>query len=80
MTVSNITDGNPGAGVTQVEFYYIDANGNQQVLGYGTQSSAGVWTLTFNVNLPSGTDTIYAQAEDNDGVFGDPFSLGLQVM
>jgi hypothetical protein len=50
------------------------------VLGYGTQTSPGVWTLTFTVGLPAGSYTVYAQTEDGYGVFGDPVALGLQVM
>ena len=80
LTVANITDGNPNSSVTQVEFYYIDGTGTQQVLGYGTQSSPGVWTLTFTVGLPSGNYTVFAQAEDSFGVFGDPVALALQVV
>lgn len=80
LTASNITDGNPNAAITQVAFYYLDDNGNQQTLGYGTQSSAGVWTLNYTVGLPTGTYTIYAQAKDSYGVLGDPLSQNLQVL
>jgi hypothetical protein len=59
-----------------VELY---SNGNQQLLGYGNQSSPGVWTYIFTVNLPSGTYTLYAQAEDSYVVFGDPVALTLTV-
>jgi hypothetical protein len=54
-------------------------NGSNTVLGYDTQSGAGVWTFAFTVNLARGTYTLYARAEDSDGVFGDPFALTLQV-
>lgn len=80
LTVSNITDGNPANSITQVEFYYIDGTGTQQVLGYGTQTSPGVWTLTFTVGLPAGSYSVFAQAEDSYGVFGDPVGLSLQVV
>jgi hypothetical protein len=79
LTASSITDGNPNSTVTQVTFYYFDSSGTKQVLGYGTQTSPGVWTLTYTVNLASGTYTIYAQAEDSYGVFGDPLALTLTV-
>jgi uncharacterized delta-60 repeat protein len=79
LTASNITDANPGATTTQVTFYYFDSSGTKHVLGNGTQSSPGVWTLTFTVNLAAGTYTVYAQAEDSYGVFGDPFALTLTV-
>jgi uncharacterized delta-60 repeat protein len=79
LTASGITDANPNSTITKVTFYYIDSSGTQQVLGTGTQSSSGVWTLNFTVNLTSGTYTIYAQAEDSYGVFGDPFALTLTV-
>jgi uncharacterized delta-60 repeat protein len=79
LTASNITDGNPNSTITQVTFYYFDSNGNKVVLGYGTEDSSGNWNLTFNVSLTAGTYTIYAQAEDNYGVLGDPDSLSLTV-
>jgi hypothetical protein len=49
-------------------------------VGYGTQTSPGVWTYTFTVNLAPGSYTLFAQAEDSDGVFGDPVALSLQVL
>jgi hypothetical protein len=55
LTASNITDGNPGATVTQVAFYATYSGGNQYLLGYGTQTSPSVWTLTFTVNLAPGS-------------------------
>jgi uncharacterized delta-60 repeat protein len=79
LTASGITDANPGATITQVAFYYYDSTGTKQVLGYGAQTSPGVWTLNYAVSLASGTYTHYAQAEDSYGVFGDPFALTLTV-
>jgi uncharacterized delta-60 repeat protein len=79
LAASNITDGNPNSTVTQVTFYYYDGTGAKQVLGYGTQRSPGVWTLTFTVSLAPGSYTLYAQAEDSYGAFSDPFALALQV-
>jgi uncharacterized delta-60 repeat protein len=81
LTASNITDLNPNSTVTQVAFYQ-DANGDgilepgtDTLLGYGTQTSPGVWTFTFTVNLTPGTYTLFARAEDNYGVFVDPLAL-----
>jgi uncharacterized delta-60 repeat protein len=79
LTASNISDGNPNSTITQVTFYYIDSSGIKQVLGYGTQTSAGVWTLSYTATLSPGTYTVYAQAKDNYGVLGDPLALSLQV-
>jgi uncharacterized delta-60 repeat protein len=79
LTASNITDANAGATITQVTFYYFDGSGNKVTLGTGTQTSPGVWTVNFTVNLSAGTYTIYAQAEDSYGVFGDPIALTLTV-
>jgi uncharacterized delta-60 repeat protein len=78
LTASNIT-ANGGATITQVAFSYLDSSGNQVILGYGTQSSPGVWTLTFTVNLTAGSYTLYAQATASDGLVGDPYSLTLLV-
>jgi probable HAF family extracellular repeat protein len=43
-------------------------------------TAPGIWTLTFTINLAPGTYTVYAQAEDNYGVFGDPVSIPLPVL
>jgi uncharacterized delta-60 repeat protein len=80
LTASNITDGNPGASITQVTFYYIDGTGTQQVLGHGTSDGLGNWTLTVTVSLAPGTYALYAQAQDSYGVFGDPLALALTVL
>jgi hypothetical protein len=77
LTASNIVM--PGASITQVPFYYFDSSGAQHVLGNGTQSSTGVWTLTAKVNLAPGAYTVYAQAEDSSGLFSDPAPLTLTV-
>jgi uncharacterized delta-60 repeat protein len=78
LTASNITDGNPGATVTQVAFY-AQVNNTNTLLGYGTPTSPGVWTFSFTVSLAPGTYTLFAQAEDSFGVFGDLAALTLQV-
>jgi uncharacterized delta-60 repeat protein len=79
LTASNISDGNPNSTITQVAFYYIDSTGTQQVLGYGTSDGLGNWVLSFTVNLAPGTYTLYTQAEDGYGAFGDPLALTLTV-
>jgi len=79
LTASNISDGNPNSTITQVAFYYIDSTGTQQVLGYGTSDGLGDWTLSFTVSLLPGTYTLYAQAQDSYGAFGDPLALTLTV-
>jgi uncharacterized delta-60 repeat protein len=71
LTASNIANSST---ITQVAFY---ANGT--LLGYGSQTSPGVWTFTFIVNLVPGSYTLTAQAEDSAGVLGDPFALTLTV-
>ena len=49
------------------------------LLGYRTQTSPGVWSYTFTVNLASRIYTLFAQAEDSYGDFGDPAALTLTV-
>jgi uncharacterized delta-60 repeat protein len=78
LTASNISDEIASATITQVAFY-VQFNGSNTLLGYGTQSSTGVWALTCTVNLAPGTYTLFAQAEDSFGVFGDPLALTLTV-
>jgi uncharacterized delta-60 repeat protein len=75
LTASNLSDANPNSTITQVAFYL-----NGTLLGYGTQTSPGVWTLTFTVNLAPGTYTLSAQARDSYGVLGDLASINLQVI
>ena len=51
-------------------------SGTDSFLGYGVQTSPGVWTLTFSTaGLTSGTYTLFAQAKDSYGVLGDPLAL-----
>jgi hypothetical protein len=78
LSASNITLADPNSTITQVAFYYVDSTGAQQ-LGTGTQTSLGVSTFTFTVNLTPGSYTLFAQAEDSYGVFGDPLALTLTV-
>jgi probable HAF family extracellular repeat protein len=78
LTAANITDTNPGATITKVAFY-VQINGSNTFLGYGTQTSPGVWTCTFTVKLAPGTYTLFAQAEDSYGVFGDLAATTLTV-
>jgi len=75
LTACNITDGSAGNSITQVGVYYMGTSGNQQLLGYGTQTGPGVWTYGFTLNLTSGGDTLLAQAEDSHGLFGDPVAI-----
>jgi hypothetical protein len=86
LTAGHILDANPGATITQVAFY-VDSNGDGKLepatdalLGYATQTSPGVWTFTFTVKLAPSTYTLFAQAKDNYGVFGDPLALVLRVL
>jgi uncharacterized delta-60 repeat protein len=78
LTASNITDGDPGATITQVAFYAIDGNGHQYLLGTGTLTS-GVWTLNYTVSLAPGSYALFAQAMDSDGTVGDSAFLPLTV-
>jgi uncharacterized delta-60 repeat protein len=84
LTASNITDGNPGATVTQVAFY-LDSNGDgvldagDTLLGDGSADGLGNWLLNVSTAGWSATDLVFAQAEDSDGVFGDPDPLTLTV-
>jgi uncharacterized delta-60 repeat protein len=82
LTAANVVALNPGSTVTQVAFYQ-DSNGDgvlesgtDSFLGYGVQTSPGVWTLTFSTSgMTSGTYTLFAQAEDSYAVIGDPLAL-----
>jgi uncharacterized delta-60 repeat protein len=79
LTASNITDGNPNSTVMRVAFY-VQVNGSNTLLGYGTQTSPGVWTFNFTVSLAPGSYTLFAQAEDNYGLFSDLFAVTLQAI
>jgi hypothetical protein len=51
-------------------------SGTDTFLGYGVQTSPGVWTLTFSTaGLTGGTYTLFAQAEDSYDVVGDLLAL-----
>jgi uncharacterized delta-60 repeat protein len=78
-TVTLTASGVTGSGnITQVAFY-VQVNGTNTLLGSGTQTSPGVWTFSFTVNLIPGTYTLSAVAEDSNGLFSDPFALALTV-
>jgi uncharacterized delta-60 repeat protein len=85
LTASNITDSNHNSTITQVAFYLASSTGNGQLnsndtlLGYATQTSHGVWTFTFTLNLAPGSYTIFAQAEDRLGIFSYADALTLTV-
>jgi hypothetical protein len=78
LTAANVTTRNVGSTITQVAFY-VQMNGSNTLLGYGTQTASGAWTITFTVNLTSGSYTLIAQAEDSSGAFSDPLALSLTV-
>jgi hypothetical protein len=78
LTAANIALADPSSTITQVAIY-VQIGGTNTLLGYGTQTSPGVWTFTFTVNLTPGTYTLFAQAQDSDGVFSDPLALLFQV-
>jgi hypothetical protein len=59
--------------------FYVQQGSTNTLLGYGTQTSPGVWTFTFTVTLAPGTYTLTAVAQDNYGLFSDPFALALTV-
>jgi hypothetical protein len=80
LTAGNITTSNAGATITKVAFYVIDSSGIEQLLGYGTPNADGTWTLTFTVNLASGSYTLMAMAADSTGAVSDPFTLSLNVV
>jgi uncharacterized delta-60 repeat protein len=84
LSATGLTDGNPGATVTQVAFY-ADTNGDgvldagDTLIGYGTNAS-GTWTLNWStIGYAAGTYTLFAQASDNLGAVGDPDLLNLQL-
>jgi uncharacterized delta-60 repeat protein len=84
LMASNVSDeitSSSNAVTEQVSFYYLDGRGNKVTLGTSPVSSAGPWALTSATafGLAPGTYTIYAQADDNYGILGDPVSLTLTV-
>ena len=71
LTASDITDANPGATITQVQFgMFVNGMGGYPNL-LATETSPGVWTYTFDTTgWPPGTYTFYATAVDNYGAAG----------
>ena len=76
LTASNLSDGDPGATITQVAFYAIDQSGNQHLLGAGTLSN-GAWTLNYTASV-AGSYRLFAQATDSAGI-GDSAFLSLTI-
>jgi hypothetical protein len=79
LTASNLAPATPGTTITQVSFFYFASNGAKHILGTGTQTSTGVWTLTVKANLTPGAYTLWAEAQDSDGLFGSAAELTLTV-
>jgi hypothetical protein len=59
--------------------FCVPVNGTNTLLGHRTQSSPGLCTFNFTANQAPGSNTLFAQAEDSDGVFSDPLALTLTV-
>ena len=90
LAASNITLADPSSTIIQVAFY-LDSNNDSSLESTGTNPdtllgyamfSNGVWTFTFSTSvmgLTAGTYTLFAQAEDSDGIFSDPAALTLTV-
>ena len=92
LTAGNVYDVNPGGGssVTQVAFY-ISANGGSStfsnadtLLGYGTPSTitnaSHNWNLTMATSgLSAGDYTIFAVAQDSNGLESTPISWTLTI-
>ena len=85
LTASNFVDTNPATTTTQMAFY-ADSNGDgvldpltDTLLGYGTQTAGGTWTLSVTFLAPD-TYRLFAQAQDDLGVRSDPLALDLGVL
>jgi hypothetical protein len=71
-----------GAGVGMASEAPLPGPVQDTRIGYATPTSPGVWSLTFlppALNLTAGEYLLFAQAEDNFRVFGDPLALLLEV-
>jgi uncharacterized delta-60 repeat protein len=79
LTASGITSTNPGATVTEVAFYVVDASGIELFLGYSIQNTDGTWTLTWTPNLAPGQYLLLALAVDSTGSVSDPVGIYLDV-
>jgi len=80
LTAANVTDTNPGGYVTQVAFY-VQINGFTYFLGFGTQTSLGVWTFSSTDYWTStGTYTFFVVAQDNYGASSPLATTTLQVI
>ena len=91
LTAGNVYAITSGANITQVAFYLSSDNSdpfssNDTLLGYGTgtqnlpNGGSTNWALTISTEgLSSGTYTIFAQAEDSNGLLSDPISMTLTI-
>jgi uncharacterized delta-60 repeat protein len=79
LTAGGITTTDAGATIARVAFYYVDATGLEQSLGYGTQNADGTWTLTFAVNLTPGQYKLLTLGADSTGAVSDPLTADLTV-
>jgi hypothetical protein len=90
LTAGDVYAIDQGASVTQVKFYLDTDNdgvlqtSSDQLLGSGTPSSVANanhnWLLTISTTgLSSGNHTIFAQAQDSDGLLSDPIAMTLSI-
>ncbi|MFO0844447.1 MAG: hypothetical protein U0797_18960 [Gemmataceae bacterium] len=78
LTASGVTDRNANGVITQVAFYE-QSDGTNPLQGYGAQTGPGVWAFHFTANPAPGAYSLFAQAEDSYGVFGELAVLTLTV-
>jgi hypothetical protein len=79
LTLTNITDPNPNSYITEVAIYPPNTIGGNP-LGYATQTSPGVWTLTFSTaGWAPGSDSFSAEVVDNYGTWSYATGPTVQV-
>jgi hypothetical protein len=78
LTGSKITVTNRHTTIHKVAFY-AHINDTKTLLGYGTQTSSDVWTLTLTVSLAPGSYPLLVEAWDSNGRSSHPLQLMLTV-
>jgi hypothetical protein len=82
LTARKITAASGGATVVEVAFYarILDLYGSSEtLLGYGTPTGSGSWTMNLAVSLAAGSHALRALARDSSGTPGFSRRLTLTV-
>ncbi|WP_374319622.1 Ig-like domain-containing protein [Aquabacterium sp.] len=67
-----------GSGIT-IQLYYLDGTGTPKVIGSGTVSATGTWTITSTTALTAGTYDIFARTSDSSTISAEAYPVKIDL-